>query len=224
MSLIVTGTIGIDTVETPGGGRHEDLLGGSAVYFAAAASFYTNTRMVAAVGDDFPDAFMDTLKSFKVLDLAGREVRNGSKTFRWGGKYHDDMDQRDTLFTDLGVLEEAPPAVPDSFKDSELVFLANSHPMVQIGMLEQVEKPKLSVADTMNLWIDIARDDLVKALGKVDLLFLNDEEAQQLTETGNVMEAAKALKAMGPKAVVVKKGEHGAVLFDDADSPYIQST
>jgi len=212
MSLIVTGTIGIDTVETPGGGRHEDLLGGSAVYFAAAASFYTSTRMVAAVGDDFPDAFMDTLKSFEGLDLAGLEVRDGSKTFRWGGKYHEDMDQRDTLFTDLGVLEEAPPAVPDSFKDSELVFLANSHPMVQIGMLEQVEKPKLSVADTMNLWIDIAKPELTQLLGKVDGLVLNFDEAEQFTGHRNPVSAGKHLLEHGPRFVVIKKGEHGCIL------------
>ncbi|MHA7814112.1 MAG: PfkB family carbohydrate kinase [Phycisphaerales bacterium] len=212
MSLIVTGTIGIDTVETPGGGRHEDLLGGSAVYFAAAASFYTSTRMVAAVGDDFPDAFMDTLKSFEGLDLAGLEVRDGSKTFRWGGKYHEDMDQRDTLFTDLGVLEEAPPAVPDSFKDSELVFLANSHPMVQIGMLEQVEKPKLSVADTMNLWIDIAKPELTQLLGKVDGLVLNFDEAEQFTGHRNPVSAGKHLLELGPRFVVIKKGEHGCIL------------
>ncbi|MCA9276268.1 MAG: sugar kinase [Phycisphaerales bacterium] len=212
MSLIVTGTIGIDTVETPGGGRHEDLLGGSAVYFAAAASFYTNTRMVAAVGDDFPGAFMDTLRSFDGLDLAGLEVRNGSKTFRWGGKYHEDMDHRDTLFTELGVLEEAPPVVPDAFKDSEVVFLANSHPMVQLGMLEQVSKPKISVADTMNLWIDIAKPELTQLLGKVDGLVLNFDEAEQFTGHRNPVTAGRHLLELGPRFVVIKKGEHGCIL------------
>ena len=212
MSLIVTGTIGIDTVETPGGGRHEDLLGGSAVYFAAAASFYTNTRMVAAVGDDFPDGFMDTLKSFEGLDLAGLEVRNGSKTFRWGGKYHEDMDHRDTLFTDLGVLEEAPPVVPESFKDSEVVFLANSHPMVQMGMLDQVASPTLSVADTMDLWIDIAKPELTQLLGKVDGLVLNFDEAEQFTGHRNPVSSGKHLLELGPRFVVIKKGEHGCIL------------
>ncbi|MEZ6164619.1 MAG: PfkB family carbohydrate kinase [Phycisphaerales bacterium] len=212
MSLIVTGTIGIDTVETPGGGRHEDLLGGSAVYFAAAASFYTNTRMVAAVGDDFPGAFMDTLRSFDGLDLAGLEVRSGSKTFRWGGKYHEDMDHRDTLFTELGVLEEAPPVVPDAFKDSEVVFLANSHPMVQLGMLEQVSKPKISVADTMNLWIDIAKPELTQLLGKVDGLVLNFDEAEQFTGHRNPVTAGRHLLELGPRFVVIKKGEHGCIL------------
>lgn len=212
MSLIVTGTIGIDTVETPGGGRHEDLLGGSAVYFAAAASFYTNTRMVAAVGDDFPDAFMETLRSFDGLDLAGLEVRGGSKTFRWGGKYHEDMDHRDTLFTELGVLEEAPPVVPDAFRDSEVVFLANSHPMVQLGMLEQVSKPRISVADTMNLWIDIAKPELTQLLSKVDGLVLNFDEAEQFTGHRNPVTAGRHLLDLGPRFVVIKKGEHGCIL------------
>lgn len=212
MSLIVTGTIGIDTVETPGGGRHEDLLGGSAVYFAAAASFYTKTRMVAAVGDDFPSGFMDTLRSFDGLDLAGLEVRSGSKTFRWGGKYHEDMDHRDTLFTDLGVLEEAPPVVPESFKDSEVVFLANSHPMVQMGMLDQVASPTLSVADTMDLWIDIAKPELTQLLGKVDGLVLNFDEAEQFTGHRNPVSAGKHLLELGPRFVVIKKGEHGCIL------------
>jgi len=212
MSLIVTGTIGIDTVETPGGGRREDLLGGSAVYFAAAASFYTKTRMVAAVGDDFPDPFMQTLGSFEGLDLAGLEVRKGSKTFRWGGKYHEDMDQRDTLFTDLGVLEEEPPKVPDAFKDSQVVFLANSHPMVQMGMLDQMKSTKLTVADTMNLWIDIAKPELTQLLGKVDGLVLNFDEAEQFTGHRNPVSAGRHLLELGPRFVVIKKGEHGCIL------------
>lgn len=213
MSLIVTGTIGIDTVETPAGDRHEELLGGSAVYFAAAASFYGPTRMVAAVGDDFPAPFMKTLESFKDLDLAGLEVRKGSKTFRWGGKYHEDMDQRDTLFTELGILEEAPPAVPDSFKDSQVVFLANSHPMVQMGMLEQVTGRVLSVADTMNLWIDIAKPELTQLLGKVDGLVLNFDEAEQFTGHRNPVTAGRHLLELGPRFVVIKKGEHGCILI-----------
>lgn len=213
MSLIVTGTIGIDTVETPGGGRHEDLLGGSAVYFAAAASFYTNTRMVAAVGDDFPNPFMDTLKSFEGLDLAGLEVRQGSKTFRWGGKYHEDMNQRDTLYTELGVLEEAPPPVPESYEDSKAVFLANSHPAVQMDLLSKLPQVQLSVVDTMNLWIDIAKPELTQLLGKVTGLVLNNEEAEQFTGKKNPVTAGREILKMGPKFVVVKKGEHGALLI-----------
>lgn len=168
--------------------------------------------MVAAVGDDFPDAFMQTLGSFEGLDLAGLEVRKGSKTFRWGGKYHEDMDSRDTLFTDLGVLEEAPPVVPESFKDSQVVFLANSHPMVQMGMLEQIPDAALSVADTMNLWIDIAKPELTQLLGKVDGLVLNFDEAEQFTGHRNPVSAGKHLLELGPRFVVIKKGEHGCIL------------
>lgn len=213
MSLIVTGTIGIDTVETPDAGRREELLGGSAVYFCAASSFYTKPRLVAVVGDDFPDPFMDTLKSFEAVDLTGLEVRQGSKTFRWGGKYHDDMDRRDTLFTELGVLEESPPVVPDEFKDSKVVFLANSHPMVQLGMLEQLGELDLSVVDTMDLWIDIAKPELTNLLAKVDGLVLNFDEAEQYTGLRNPVAAGKALLELGPRFVVVKKGEHGCILI-----------
>ncbi len=212
MSLIVTGTIGIDTIETPAGDRHEDLLGGSAVYFAAAASFYTQARLVAAVGDDFPQQFIDSLNDFAGLDTAGLEVRQGSKTFRWGGKYHEDMDHRDTLFTDLGVLEEAPPPVPESFRDSQVVFLANSHPMVQLGMLEQFPDAKLSVADTMDLWINIAKPELTQLLGKVDGLVLNFDEAELYTGHRNPVTAGKHLLELGPRFVVIKKGEHGCIL------------
>ncbi len=212
MSLIVTGTIGIDTVETPNGGRREDLLGGSGVYFAAAASFYTQTRLVAAVGDDFPEPFLESLKAFEGLDLTGLEIRKGSKTFRWGGKYHDDMDRRDTLFTDLGVLEESPPPVPGSFKDSQVVFLANSHPMVQLNMLEQLPDARLSVADTMDLWINIAKPELTQLLGKVDGLVLNFDEAELFTGHRNPVSAGRHLLELGPRFVVIKKGEHGCIL------------
>jgi sugar/nucleoside kinase (ribokinase family) len=212
MSLIVTGTIGIDTVETPDAGRHESLLGGSAVYFCAASSFYTKPRLVAVVGDDFPETFMDTLKSFESVDLRGLEVRSGSKTFRWGGKYMDDMDQRETLFTELGVLEETPPTVPAEFKDSKIVFLANSHPMVQLGMLEQLSNVELSVVDTMDLWINIAKPELTSLLGKVDGLVLNFDEAELYTGHRNPVAAGKHLLELGPRFVVIKKGEHGCIL------------
>lgn len=212
MSLIVTGTIGIDTIETPDGQRREDLLGGSAVYFCAASSFYTKPRLVAVVGDDFPHPFMDTLKSFEAVDLAGLEVRTGSKTFRWGGKYMEDMDRRETLFTELGVLEEAPPIVPDEFKDSKVLFLANSHPMVQLGMLEQLGDLELSVVDTMDLWITIAKPELTNLLAKVDGLVLNFDEAEQYTGHRNPVTAGRHLLELGPRFVVIKKGEHGCIL------------
>ncbi|MFK7759412.1 MAG: PfkB family carbohydrate kinase [Phycisphaerales bacterium] len=212
MSLLVTGTIGIDTVETPDAGRREELLGGSAVYFCAASSFYTKPRLVAVVGDDFPSPFMEALESFETVDLRGLEVRSGSKTFRWGGKYHDDMDRRDTLFTELGVLEEAPPSVPDEYKDSKVLFLANSHPMVQLGMLEQCSDLALSVVDTMDLWITIAKPELTNLLGKVDGLVLNFDEAEQFTGHRNPVTAGRHLLEMGPRFVVIKKGEHGCIL------------
>ena len=212
MNLICTGTIGIDTVETPGDGRREHLLGGSGVYFAAAASFYTNPRLVAVVGDDFPPEFLDTIKSFKGVDTAGLEIRQGSKTFRWGGKYLDDMDRRETLFTELGVLEEAPPTIPAAFKFSEIVFLANSHPAVQGDLLSQIDSPKLSVADTMDLWINIAKDDLTNLLKRVDGLVLNFDEAELFTGHRNPVTAGHHLLDLGPRFVVIKKGEHGCIL------------
>lgn len=212
MNLICTGTIGIDTIETPGNARREHLLGGSGVYFAAASSFYTTSRLVAVVGDDFPPEFLDTIKSFPGLDIAGLEIRQGSKTFRWGGKYLDDMDRRETLFTELGVLEEAPPKIPESFKNSEIVFLANSHPAIQGDLLSQLTKPRLAVADTMDLWINIAKDDLTKLLRRVDGLVLNFDEAELFTGHRNPVAAGRHLLELGPRFVVIKKGEHGCIL------------
>lgn len=212
MNLICTGTIGIDTIETPGSGRREELLGGSVVYFAAAASFYASTRLVAAVGDDCPPAFLETIRALPGVDTAGLEIRKGSKTFRWGGKYLEDMDRRETLFTELGVLEEAPPAIPDAFKDSEIVFLANSHPAIQGDLLSQLTAPKLAVADTMDLWINIAKDDLTALLKRVDGLVLNFDEAELFTGHRNPVTAGRHLLELGPRFVVIKKGEHGCIL------------
>lgn len=211
MPLIVTGTVGIDTVYTPDHGHRENVLGGSCTYFAAAASFFTPVRIVAAVGDDFPDALRETFTRFKGVDIEGLETRAGSKTFRWGGKYLDDINQRDTLYTELGVLEEAPPPVPESYRDSEFVFLANTHPQVQLDLLKQLPNRRLAVADTMNLWIDIAKAELTELLGQVDGLVLNYEEAEQLTGKRNTVAAARAILDHGPRFVIVKKGEHGCI-------------
>ena len=211
MSLVVTGTIGIDSVQTASGSA-EGVMGGSCTYFAAAASLLGPVRVVAVVGEDWPAEHASALESFPQIDLAGLERRAGSSTFRWGGKYHDDMNERDTLFTDLGVLEEAPPPVPNEYADSRIVFLANTHPAVQAGMLEHFPDRQLVVADTMNLWIDIARDELGALLQQIDGLVLNDAEACQLTERSNLVEAAAAICDMGPTFVVIKKGEHGAFL------------
>ncbi|MBX3359229.1 MAG: sugar kinase [Phycisphaeraceae bacterium] len=211
MSLIVTGTIGIDTVYTPT--THvEKVLGGSCTYFAAAASFYGPVRMVAAVGGDWPAAHKATLGKFKNIDATGLEVRPGSKTFAWGGKYLQNMNSRETLFTELGVLVEDPPRVPENFKDSQFVFLANTHPAVQLGLLSHFPKRRLAVADTMDLWINTARADLEKLLKQVDGLVLNYDECELLTGKANPVTGARHILEMGPSFVVVKKGEHGCLI------------
>ncbi|MDX9910620.1 MAG: PfkB family carbohydrate kinase [Phycisphaerales bacterium] len=211
MSLIVTGTIGIDTVELPTGEKRADVLGGSCTYFAAAASFFTPVRVVAVAGEDLPSEHERTLRSFENVDLRGLEKRAGSKTFRWGGKYLANMDSRETLFTDLNVLAEEPPAVPQAYRDSAYVFLANTHPMVQLGMLEQLPSARLKVADTMDLWINIAKAELLQLLGRIDGLVLNFDEAELLTGHRNTVSAGRHILDMGPRFVVIKKGEHGCI-------------
>jgi sugar/nucleoside kinase (ribokinase family) len=211
MSLIVTGTIGIDTVVTPTG-HAEKILGGSGTYFAAAASLYGPVRLVAAVGDDFPPQHRAVLAKFPAIDTAGLEVRKGSKTFAWGGKYLQNMNSRETLFTELGVLAEEPPKVPAPYRDSRYVFLANTHPAVQAGMLDQLPQRKLTVADTMDLWIKTAKDQLLVLLRKIDGLVLNYDEAELLTGKTNTVTAGRHILEMGPRFVVIKKGEHGAIL------------
>lgn len=211
-NLVVTGTVGIDSIIAPTG-TAESVLGGSCTYFSAAASFYGPVRMVAAVGEDFPSEHHKTLAHFKRIDTAGLEVRRGSKTFRWTGKYMANMDQRESLDTQLNVLIEAPPPVPAQFRDSQYVFLANMHPGLQAAMLAQFPKRKLAVADTMDFWISSARGDLEKLLLKVDGLVLNYDEAEQMTGMRNPVAAARNILTMGPKFVVVKKGEHGALLI-----------
>jgi sugar/nucleoside kinase (ribokinase family) len=211
MSLIVTGSIGIDTIHTPTGSA-EGVPGGSCAYFAAAASFFTPVRVVAAVGNDWPDEHRRTLDSFENVCLAGLELRAESRTFAWGGKYMENMNQRETLFTELGVLDEPPPRVPDEYKDSEFIFLANTHPEAQIELLSHFPRRKLAVADTMDLWINVAHSELLRLLQNVDGLILNDEEAEQLTETRNPVSAGRKILDLGPRFVVVKKGEHGGVM------------
>lgn len=210
MSLIVTGSIGIDSVEAPTG-KADNVLGGSAIYFAAAASFFTPVRLVAAVGEDFPDEHLETFRRFDI-DLEGLEKRSGSKTFRWSGKYHENMNVRDTLAVDLNVLAEDLPPVPESYRDSEFVFLANTDPGSQLALLNQFPGRKLAVADTMDLWISTQRDKLVELLAHVDGLVLNNDEAEQMTNESNLIVAAEKICDMGPRFVVVKKGEHGALI------------
>ncbi len=218
MPLIVTGTVGIDTVYTPHG-HVESVLGGSCTYFSAAASFHGPVRLVAAVGGDFEPRHRQALSHFKNIDDRGLEVRTGSKTFRWGGKYSGDMNSRETLFTELGVLLEPPPAVPAAFADSELVFLANSHPGVQMNLLRQFPSRRLAVADTMDLWINTARADLIALMKTVDGLVLNYDEAELFTGKKNPVTAARHMLADhggshgALKFVVVKKGEHGCLFI-----------
>lgn len=211
MPLLVTGTIGIDTIHTPTGAA-EKIMGGSCSYFAASASFHAPVRVVGAVGGDWPDDHRALLRGFSDVNLDGLEVRPNSKTFAWGGKYFENMNKRETLFTELGVLEEDPPKVPDSYRDSEFIFLANTHPEVQFELLSHFPNRRLAVADTMDLWINIAHDELLDLFRQIDGVIINDSEAEQITEVPNAVTAAKKIVEMGPKFVIVKKGEHGAVL------------
>jgi len=212
MSVLVTGSIGIDTIVAPAG-RAEDVLGGSAVYFAAAASFFTPVRFVAVAGEDMPEGFLAPLERMAGVDLAGLEVRAGSATFRWSGRYHDDVNRRDTLATQLGVLGEAGPTIPEAFRDSRYVFLANTHPALQGELLSQLTAPALVVADTMNLWIEGEAEALRALLGRIDGLVLNDTEARQLTGEANTVAAGQKVAEIVKRFVVVKKGEHGSLLF-----------
>lgn len=211
MSLLVTGSIGIDSVTSPHGSV-TDALGGTAVYFSFAASQYVPVRLVGVVGDDFPDAFRDTLTR-RPIDLAGLETRKGSKTFRWKGKYVGNMNEAETLDVSLNVLAEAGPKVPEVFADSETVFLANTHPALQRDLLGQLTAPKLTVCDTMNLWIANEREELLKTLRAVDGVIINDGEARDLTGKTNMIEAGEAMLDLGPTFAVIKKAEHGAILF-----------
>jgi sugar/nucleoside kinase (ribokinase family) len=215
MSLLVTGTIGIDTVETPHG-RAADVLGGSAVYFSFAASLLSPVRLVGAVGGDFPREMRD-LFAGRPIDTAGLETRPGSRTFRWQGRYTGDMNSAQTLCTELNVVSEAAPRIPESFRDSACVFLANTHPALQREFISQLTAPRLIVCDTMNLWINEARDELLKTLAAVHGLVLNDGEARLLTGCDNLLLAGRQVLRLGPRFVVIKKGEHGALLITADD-------
>ena len=216
MPLLVTGSIGIDTVETPFGKR-DDVIGGSAVYFSYAASFFTPVRLVGVVGEDCPRALFDVFKG-RDIDTAGLEVRKGSKTFRWHGSYVENLNEAVTVEVDLNVLAERAPKLPPQYLDSRYVFLANTHPALQQEMLGRLKSPKLVVADTMNLWITTERPELVKLLGRIHGLVLNDGEARLLTDKKNLIEAARDVLKMGPKFVVIKKGEHGSMLCTGRDT------
>lgn len=210
MSLIVIGTLAYDTIETAQEKR-EEILGGSAVYFALSASCFTETALVGVVGEDFKTEHVEALESAGV-DLAGLEVARG-ETFRWSGRYEPDWNTRHTLDTQLNVLEDFDPKVPEQHESSQFVFLANASPEVQAKGLKQITEPSFVMLDTMNLWIDIARDELVSLLRDVDAVVLNDEEARMLTGEDNLWRAASLVRELGPELVILKKGEHGAFLL-----------
>lgn len=212
MSLLVTGSIAVDTIRTPQG-ISENCVGGSVVYFAMAASFFTQVRLVGVVGSDCPFD-LPGLFAGRSVDLAGLEVRKGSKTFRWAGSYRDNMDDRTTDCLELNVLAEKPPTVPDSFRDSEFVFLANTAPNLQVELLEQLDKPAFVAADTMNCWIQDCLGDLKSLLTKIDCLIINEDEARMLAADTNLIRAAQRVVSLGPDVVVIKKGESGAVMCD----------
>src|SRR5256885_12447027 len=202
MSLLVTGSIGIDTVETPFGKR-DDVIGGSAIYFSYAASFFTPVRLVGVVGEDYPKHLFSLFEGREV-DASGIEIRKGSKTFRWHGSYLQNLNEAVTVEVDLNVLAERAPKIPHHFLDSRYVFLANTHPVLQQEMLGCLKSPRLVVADTMNLWIQTQRDELCKLLGRIHGLVLNDGEARLLTEEKNLITAARQGLKVGPKVVGIK--------------------
>ena len=219
MSLLVTGSIGIDTVETPYGKR-DDVIGGSAIYFSYASSFFTPVRLVGVVGDDAPKSLFDVFKG-RDVDTNGLEIRKGSKTFRWHGSYVKDMNEAETVEVDLNVLAERAPKIPEKFLDSKYVFLANTHPTLQQEMLSRLRQPRLVVADTMNLWIQTQREELSKLLTRIHGLVLNDGEARLLTGERNLIRAAREVLKMGPRFVVIKKGEHGCLMVTDHEDTFV---
>lgn len=210
--LLIVGTVAFDAIETPFG-KTDKILGGAATYIGLSASqFDVESSIVSVVGEDFPDEYLDIFRK-RNIDISGIEMVKGGKTFFWSGKYHNDLNSRDTLDTQLNVLADFNPVVPENFKSPDIVMLGNLHPLVQLSVLDQLKRPKLVVLDTMNFWMDNTWDDLMKVIAKVDAVTINDEEARQLTNEHSLVKAARKIAEMGPKYVVIKKGEHGALLF-----------
>ncbi|WP_348799225.1 PfkB family carbohydrate kinase [Flavobacterium adhaerens] len=211
--LLIVGTVAFDAIETPFG-KTDKILGGAATYISLSASFFNiKSAVVSVVGDDFPQDYLNLLTE-RNIDISGIEVVKGGKTFFWSGLYHNDLNSRDTLVTELNVLADFEPKVPQDFKNAEIVMLGNLHPLVQTSVLNQMEtKPKLVVLDTMNFWMDCALPELLDVIKRVDVITINDEEARQLSGEYSLVKAAAKIHEMGPKYVVIKKGEHGALLF-----------
>ncbi len=213
MSLLVVGSVAFDAIETPFG-KTDKIIGGAASYISLAASYFTKqSKLVAVVGEDFPTEFIETLQT-KGVDTEGLQIKKGEKSFFWSGKYHTDMNTRDTLVTELNVLGDFDPIIPESYQDCEYLMLGNLSPAVQQTVINRLTKrPKLIVMDTMNFWMEIAMDDLKKTISMVDVLTINDEEARQLSGEYSLVKAAIKIQAMGPKYLIIKKGENGALLF-----------
>lgn len=215
--LLIVGTVAFDAIETPFG-KTDKILGGAATFIGLAASFFNiKSAIVSVVGDDFPKEYLDLLKN-KGIDISAIEVVQGGKTFFWSGRYHNDLNSRDTLETQLNVLADFQPKVPAAFTDADVVMLGNLHPLVQTSVLDQMtERPKLVVLDTMNFWMDCAWNELMDVIKRVDVITINDEEARQLSGEYSLVKAAAKIHTMGPKYVVIKKGEHGALIFHNKD-------
>jgi sugar/nucleoside kinase (ribokinase family) len=215
--LLIVGTVAFDAIETPFG-KTDKILGGAATYIGLSASFFNlQSAIVSVVGDDFPQEHLDLLTS-RNIDISGIEIVKGGKTFFWSGLYHNDLNSRDTLVTELNVLADFQPKVPQNFKDAEVVMLGNLHPLVQSSVLDQMEiTPKLVVLDTMNFWMDCALPELLDVIKRVDVITINDEEARQLSGEYSLVKAAVKIHTLGPKYVVIKKGEHGALLFHNKE-------
>jgi sugar/nucleoside kinase (ribokinase family) len=214
MSILVVGSIALDSVETPSG-KAVDSPGGSALFFSAAASLFAPVKVVGVVGEDFNFTIIDFLRKRKV-DLSGIQVEHG-QTFRWGGRYRQDMNIRDTLYTYLNVFESFQPVIPTNYRKCEFVFLANIDPVLQLQVLDHMESPSLTVLDTMNFWIAGKRQELMEVIHRVDVIILNDEEIKELTGQSQLQTAAERLLQRGPRLLVIKKGEHGAVLVSSRD-------
>ena len=212
MSILVIGSVALDTVETPFG-KVTEALGGSATHFSVSASYYTSVKLVAVVGEDFPEAHINLLKS-KNIDVGGLEKVPG-KTFRWEGKYDYNLNNAQTLKTELNVFEHFNPKVPEAWKNADILFLANIDPVLQLKVIEQVKSPKLIACDTMNFWIQGKREDLLKTIKHVNILTINEGEARLLSGESNLVKAAKKISSMGPKILVIKQGEYGALLIHE---------
>jgi sugar/nucleoside kinase (ribokinase family) len=213
--LLIVGSVAFDAIQTPFG-KTDKILGGAAPYIGLSASYFNiQTAIVSVVGEDFPQEYLDLLTA-RNIDISAIEIVKGGKTFFWSGLYHNDLNSRDTLLTELNVLGDFNPVVPQNFKNADVVMLGNLHPSVQSGVLDQMEtKPKLVVLDTMNFWMDCALPELLNVMKRIDVITINDEEARQLSGEYSLVKAAAKIHTMGPKYVVIKKGEHGALLFHD---------